>query len=400
MALDFSETALFADASARTGGLVDFGTEVDYFRDSLRVLIDSTLLQSQLRDLGSFREFLLHCLSNRLRIQACLSNFPEITRVPIHRPTFISGLPRAGTTTFSRLIGEDRRVRTLRLWELLSPAPTDLEHPWALTEDRIAAAERVVLARARQGTLDIRPMSIFLPDECFYLLRNSFNSDHLHRAVARRPTYFSWIGQRSRLGVYQYYRSQLQLLLWQRPCPTGGQLVLKNPFVHLENMSAIFELFPDATLVNLTRDVTSVLKSLCFKNNADRKAHSDHVDPNVTGADMLENMEVYYQRRAAELAKLSPAQRARVVSIDFDAWAGDPVAIMRRYYQLSEQPFTDEVARAMTRSLETHRRYGEQARYDLAEYGLQEDDLRARLEPYEAAFRSQVTVIDKGSAPR
>ena len=389
----WTEAALFQDASVRTGGLTDFGPEIDGFRDSLAVLVESTLAESRLRDEASFRELLLHHLENRLRIQRCLARFPAIPDTPIPRPMFISGLPRAGTTTFSRLLGEDARIRTPRLWELLSPAPTDLAHPWALTEDRIATAEQAVLARARQGTLGIRPISIFVPDECFYLMRNSFNSDHLHRAVARRSAYFHWMGRRDRYGVYAYYKMQLQLLLWQRPCPPDGLVVLKNPFVHLENMRTIFSLFPGAVIVNLTRDVASVMKSLCHKNHLDRKGHSDHVSAEDVGRDMVENLEIYYQRRAAELERLTPEQRARVVSIHFDAWEGDPVSIMRRVYDRIGQPFPDALARSMASSLQKHRRYGEQASYDLGPFGLREAELRERFEPHEEAFRAGVSAI-------
>lgn len=391
----FSEAALFADASARAGGLTDFGAEVDYFQESLAVLVESTLAEARLRDEAPFRDFLLHHLCNRLRIQRCVTRHPEILDTPIPRPLFISGLPRAGTTTFSRLLDEDARIRSPRLWELLSPAPTDLDHPWALTEDRIARAEQAVLARARQGTLGIRPISIFEPDECFYLMRNSFNSDHLHRAVARRPAYFHWVGQRDRYGVYAYYRMQLQLLLWQRPCPEDGGVVVKNPFVHLENMRAVFSLFPGAVIVNLTRDVASVMRSLCHKNHLDRRAHSDHVRPEDVGGDMVENLEIYYRRRAAELDKLSPLQRARVVTIHFDAWAGDPVSIMRRVYAAIAQPFPDALADAMaTAARQKHHGYGAQASYDLAPFGLREAELRERFEPYEEAFRARTSAID------
>ena len=389
----FSEAALFQDASARTAGLTDFGTEIDYFRESLAMLVESTLAESRLRDEESFRELLLHHLGNRLRIQQCFTQCPAILDTPIPRPIFISGLPRAGTTTFSRLLGEDARIRTLRLWELLSPAATDLAHPWALTEDRIAVAEQAVLARARRGTLGIRPISIFVPDECFHLMRSSFNSDHLHRAVARRPTYFRWMGQRDRYGVYAYYKMQIQLLLWQRPCPPDGLVVLKNPFIHLENMKTIFSLFPGAVIVNLTRDVASVLKSLCHKNHLDRRAHSDHVSPEDVGGDMVENLEIYYQRRAAELEQLTPEQRARVVTIHFDAWEGDPVSIVRRVYELIAQPFPDALASSMSASLQQHRRYGEQSSYDLRPFGLREAELRERFEPHEEAFRACASVI-------
>lgn len=386
----FQRDALLADASARTG-LRDFGTGIDDWQDCLDALVASTLDEAELRDVDAFRDFVLHHLANRLRIQDCLVRFPEIHAQAVPRPLFISGLPRAGTTTFSRLIGEDPRARTLRLWELHSPAPTDLAHPWALTEDRLAAAERLVLARARQGTLAIRPISLFLADECFYLMRNSFDSDHLHRADARRPSYFRWLDRRDRAGTYAYYRTQLQLLLWQRGCPADGQVVLKNPFVHLENLRTIFALFPDAIVLNLTRDIASVVASLCFKNRADRTARSVRVSAEDVGADMVENLDVYYRRRAGELAAIS--QRDRILTIDFDAWAGDPVAIMRQVYARTGQPFDDTLARAMAAALGRHARYGEQARYDLAEFGLRADALRERFAPHEAAFRAQTGVV-------
>lgn len=389
----FSESALFADASARAGGRTDFGPDGDDFRGALAALVASVLDEGKLRDGAAFRELLVHQLVNRLHIRSCLVAHPEIEAIAIPRPMFVSGLPRAGTTTFSRLLAEDERIRTPRLWELLSPAPTDLAHPWALTEDRIAKAEEAVLARARAGTLGIRPISIFLPDECFYLMRNSFDTDHFHRAVARAPSYFAWVGRRDRRGVYAYYRSQLQLLLWQRACPPGGHVVLKNPFVHLENMKTVLALFPGATIVNLARDVVSVMKSLCFKNRADRRVHSDDVPAEEVGRDMLDNVEAYYQRRAASLATLTAEERRQVFSIDFDAWAGDPVAIMRKVYARTGQSFPEALADRMRGALGRHQRYGEQSKYDLAEFGLVEGAVRARLEPFEVDFRRHTDVV-------
>ena len=394
-AKELSESALCQEASARTG-LTDFGPEVDYFRQSLAVLVDSTLSESRIRDEKAFRELLVHHLCNRLRIQSCLEQVPSILDIPITRPTFVSGLPRAGTTTFSRLIGEDPAIRTLRLWELLSPAPEDIESPSALTEGRIAFAEQNVVARARQGTLDIRPISIFSPDECFYLMRNSFNSDHLHRAVARTPTYFHWMGQRSRHGVYAYYKAQIKLLLWQRPCLPGGHLVLKNPFVHMENMSTIFELFPDAVIVNLTRDVAKVIESLCYKNYADRQAHCDGVRPEDVGADMVENMEVYYRRCTSELNKLGAQQRSRVVTIDYDGWVGDPLSAIRAYYAFLSRRLPETIACRMASSLRKYPRYGRRKRYSLEEFHLRDAELRERFEPHEEIIRRHTTILGAG----
>lgn len=393
----FTEAALLADASA-AAGLRDFGEDGaalgDDFRPALAALVASTLDEAQLRDVEAFRAFLLHHLQNRLRLTECLRRVPPIAERPLPPALFLSGLPRAGTTTLSRLLAEDPAARSLRLWELHSPAPSDLAQPSALTEDRLAAAEALVLARARRGTLDLRPMSLFSADECFYLLRNSFASDQLHRAVARRPSYARWIHEQPRLDLYAAFARQLQVLLWQRPCPEGGHLVLKCPLVHSESPRALFAAFPSAVLLDLTRDVAATLASLCYKNRADRLAHSDRVSSIDVGADMVENLERFYQRRAAEVAQLSAAQRRRIVRCDFDAWSADPVAALAAVYRHLGRPFPPPLAARMRQALPRHARYGAATRYDLAEFGLSAEALRERFAPYDLAFRAQVTSLE------
>lgn len=407
----FRLEALLADASAATGGLTDLGQGpgFDDCRPALAALIESTLDEAQLRDAEAFRAFLLHHLQNRLRIAASWRRFPAIAALPLPPALFLSGLPRAGTTTFSRLLAEDPAARSLRLWELHSPAPTDLAHPAALTEDRLAAAEQLVLARARRGTLELRPMSLFSADECFYLLRNSFASDQLHRAVARRPSYARWVAAQERSSLYGYYASQLRLLLWQRPCPPGGHLVLKCPLVHSESPLALFAHFPGAVVVDLHRDVAAVLASLCHKNLSDRQAHSDHVSARDVGADMVENLERHYRRRAAEVAQLPAAQRRRILRCDYARWsrdAGSTLAAVARVHaflgdQLGDPPgshFSAALAARLTAALPRHAAYGAGDRYDLAEFGLRADELRERFAPYDAAFRAQVTSLDEPAA--
>lgn len=391
----FTIDALLTDASARCG-LTDFGDTGDArdgFRDALAVLVGSALDEARLRDPEAFRDLVVHHLVNRLRIAECLRRVPAIAATPMPAPLFVSGLPRAGTTTFSRLLGADRAIRSPKLWELHSPAPTDLAHPWALTEDRLAAAEQLVIARAQRGTLAIRPISLFAADECFYLMRNSFDSDHLHRAYARMPSYFGWVGRRDRAAVYAYYRAQLQLLLWQRPVPVGGTLVVKNPFIHLENLPTVFALFPGALVLNLSRDVASVVASLCYKNRSDRLAHSEHVRAHDVGADMVDNLDHYYARRAAALAALDPVHRARIITIPFDAWADRSIAIMRELYPLIGRSWSPDIERAMTDALPRHAGYGERAKYDLGEFGLSADALRARFTAHERAFADATRTV-------
>jgi Sulfotransferase family len=68
---------------------------------------------------------------------------PEIREVQTHRPLFITGLPRTGTTLLHRQLSLAPGARSLAFWETLEPSPPP-EAATAHTDPRIRRARRTI----------------------------------------------------------------------------------------------------------------------------------------------------------------------------------------------------------------------------------------------------------------
>ncbi len=77
----------------------------------------------------------------------------------------------------------------------------------------------------------------------------------------------------------------------------------------------------------------------------------------------------------------------RTIDVRFDAFMEDDMAMVRRIYELAGQPFSPEARSAMTHFMDGHPRgrHGG-VRYDLAEFGIDRDQLRASLRFYVDRF--------------
>ena len=97
---------LIQNAIAKTG-LEDFGSSD--FHEPLQRLIGALNTEARLNDFGKFRAkmSLDAGLSDRLRIQDYIGQHKEVRGEVIHRPVFIVGLPRTGTTALHHLLNQD-----------------------------------------------------------------------------------------------------------------------------------------------------------------------------------------------------------------------------------------------------------------------------------------------------
>lgn len=120
--LDLTPEALLTAATERSG-LEDFGDPA--FRERLDVLCTALRDEADLCDTGLAIAFeqLVGNLVNRLRLEALISDHPEIEDIEIQRPIIICGLPRTGTTHLHNLLAADPSMRYLPYWESLEPVP-------------------------------------------------------------------------------------------------------------------------------------------------------------------------------------------------------------------------------------------------------------------------------------
>jgi hypothetical protein len=280
----FDPASILAEARARTG-FADFGDES--FQEPMQRLLASMDAEGNLHEIGraTQRERVIGLLVNRLRAEAAIARHPEILDEELREPLVIIGLARTGTTMLQRTIGADPRMFSLLWWESRHPAPFDLDGETGDTDPRITAAEEEVrmMVEAVPDLFAVHPFDAHAPDEEIMLLEHSFLSTNA-AAFVHVPSYVDWLDGQDQRPAYDYMLRLLKLVQWQkkRRGETGERWVLKSP-AHLHNIDLLFEVMPDAWIVQTHRDPLQTIPSLASFCHMVLQTGSDDCDPKETG---------------------------------------------------------------------------------------------------------------------
>jgi hypothetical protein len=243
----FALDGLLVEASARAGGLDDFGP--GDFREALQVLESALHQEARLSAHGRtlLREKLVAQLVNRLVIEDHCKRHPEILQQPVDDPLVIVGLPRTGTTLLQRVLSVDPQFSKAQWWETRYPAPLPgetLEQPQVRIER--ARAEVAAMVEFVPQILAIHPLDAEQPDEEFMLMEHSFLC--AMDSYVNVPSYTAWLDRQDQTQVYAYLKKMLQFLQWQqarRGIAPGRRWLLKSP-QHLHSLELLFKVFPRA----------------------------------------------------------------------------------------------------------------------------------------------------------
>jgi hypothetical protein len=374
---------LLASARRQTG-LADFGDSA--FLAPLRLLVDSTLREAGLSAAARARErwWLVEILKRRLYIERDLARHPEILRLPIAQPIFVTGMPRSGTTLLHNLLLAGTDCRWLREWEVEEPWPD--ERPAGRDPRERARAERLARQRSSQApavNLDAIH-ALDSPADCDVLFMPTFVAN-LQAVTHQIPSYERWLLELPWDGwtsPYTYYRRQLQRLSWYAP---GARWALKSP-VHLGNLRALLGVFPDATVVHLHRDPARAVPSTCSMVAAQRLANHARVDRAAIGQFILRRLA---KRVDAALVARELLPPARFRDVQYQELLRDPLSTMEQLYAGCGLPLTAEARRRMSAFLAANPQHKRGVhRYQAADFGL--DD--AQLDRAFAAYRERFAV--------
>ena len=374
-------------AARRKTELRDYGD--DWFLEPLNVLVESANAEAALTPLGRWilRQRLVNALSIRLRAEELLRRHPEIHDVDFGSMILIAGLQRTGTTLLHRLIGAHPDVRSLRAWEALNPLPLAKENPGD-PGPRIAHAKTAqrVLAYLAPTLSVVHPIEYDAPEEDILLLDVSFMSQ-TPEATLHVPTYSRWLERQDPTKAYEYSRTLMKLLHWQRP---ASHWVLKTPH-HLECLDIVLKVFPQATVVQTHRDPATALVSFCSMVGHARGMFSDRVDAREIGTHWLRKV-----HRMVEVAMgiRDNSDPDRFVDVSFEDLMRDPIGEVRRIHGHAGVPFDAEAVCATEQSLAINtQNHGRRHIYSPGSFGLEAD----RVETCFAAYRSRFAIArDRG----
>lgn len=338
------DEASLLHAAKRKTGLSDFGG--DAWVEPFGVMIKSIQEEADLNLMGRLmaRSDILMMLENRLLLTAFRQQHPEIAREEIRKPLFILGLSRSGTSILFEILSQDPAFRVPKYWEALFPCPLpEAESPD--TDPRMAQADALVSqwARVAPEYATMHENGGNLPCECGYLLTNCFISDHLG-AIHQVPSYNAWLAQADLRPAYRFHRELLQVLQWKN---RRQHWLLKGPW-HLGNLPYLFEVYPDACVIQTHRDpiksmssTTSLLGTIAWMRS-DRPFDSEAWDELMEAEGNAARLEAVMRQRDEGVIP-----SARICDLLYQDIVSDPIGVARRVYAYFDLDLRDDVVEKM-----------------------------------------------------
>lgn len=379
--------AKFVDAedllheTARTQvGFDDFGGK-DYLT-GLRVLLKALDTDLKLSPMGRERAFatVLRALTGRLYSQKGWAEHPEYVKTEIREPLVIVGLPRTGTTALQKIMSLDPQFQGLEYWLAQNPMVRPPREQWPdnpLYRSAVAALE----AADKEDPMSrlIHDVMAGEPDECLYMMLQRFVHNTFGASLAT-PSYDEWWMAQDETPNYYRHRDNLKLIGLNEP---NKRWLLRN-ISHLLYLDSLFEVFPDARIVQTHRDPVAVIPSVCSLIMIGRRAIlGPEADTHACGRRENELWSIAI-KRAMKVRERYPD---RFYDVDFRDFVGDSIGTVRGIYRRFGLTLDEDVERKMRAWLDAHAqtRPGFH-KYTPEQYGLTEQAIRGKYADYIERF--------------
>lgn len=359
-------------------GCDDFGP-ADY-REGLIVLLQSMDYDPHFTDTGrqvAWDHVLGVLRSRALAVRGMKAN-AGFDAQPISAPVVITGVPRTGTTALHRLMAVDDRFQGLQTWLLDSPQPRPPRSEWERHPDfqrSVAALEaRYAATPQKRAAHNIIAEEVH---ECCMLLRQSFVSNILS-CLHSTATYDAWWQGQSEAAAYAHFRRCVQLIGSSAP---EKRWLLKNPG-HIENLDLLFAVFPDAKVIQTHRDPAKAVPSLVSllmaahdRMETGRRTERSHI--------MLRRETAKWANAVRKADRVRPQYSGQIMDVAHLDFHHDPMAVLEQIYAFIGMDIPETLRPALLQRIAEKPELAHGVhRYDIADFGMQEDEVRAAFGDY------------------
>jgi hypothetical protein len=293
-------------------------------------------------------------------------------------PVVITGVPRTGTTALHRLLAVDPRFQGLQTWLLDSPMPRPPIDAWqSYPEYRKTLAEleaRYAAAPQKRAAHYVAAEEVH---ECCMLLRQSFVSN-IWSCGWSAPSYDAWWQCQDEGPAYQHYYRCVQLIGSTAP---DKRWLLKNPG-HIENLDLLFAVFPDAKVIQTHRDparaIPSLVSLLMQLHPVFEQGRAEQ-----RGELMLRRELAKWANAVRKAERVRQQHPGRVLDVVHGEFHREPMQVVENIYAFIgmdiPEAVRDDLAKRIEEKPELQRGVH---RYDIADYGMTQDQAREPFADY------------------
>jgi len=374
-----SEEMLLEEARTATG-LDDFGDPS--FRAGLRVLLEALDEDDKLSGLGRmiFRGQLVKVLATRLRVEQRINDDPLVLDSEVSRPVFITGLVRTGSTALHYLMGQNPDMQKLEYWLAAEPQPRPDRSLWKEHPDfQAAETELDFLYKTTPSLMAVHEMKADWPEECRHILEQNFTDDR-YESAANLPRYVDWYHKTPHLETYVRHKRVIQLIGSTDP---ERRWLLKYP-VHLRQLPALLDVYPDACIVQTHRDPRTVMASYASFLSKVHAVHEKDVDVAAIARTQLEG---WAHAAEAGIAARELAPAGQFFDLNFADFMSDPVGAAKRIYAHFDQELSAEGETCLQAWQDSHPqgKHGQHV-YEKEDIGISETEILDRFAGYMEFF--------------
>lgn len=319
---------LFKKAIKKANGLTDFGP--GDFEAGLDKLLESLENECGLATFGRIvaQTTVVDFLSNRLLIQDYLKRHPSVSSEKIHKPIFIIGPARSGTTITQYLLLQDQRFRSPLIWESFDLYPPVKPETFS-SDPRIKQIEKRMagMAMVAPEAEAAHPQTAWDAQECVLLHSLEFMSGQF-MPMFGCWNYQTWIDNQPWLNLYS--REKLMLQFMQSGGYRKERWLLKCP-VHINRIEEILSVFPDAEFIQTHREPLECAVSAASLCVILQQIGKDHIDFKDVGWRFVDLMEKHMRGNVEQRDRLRD-QSHRFFDMHMSDVVRDPIACVESAY--------------------------------------------------------------------
>jgi hypothetical protein len=223
------------------------------------------------------------------------------------------------------------------------------------------------------------------PEEDLPLLRHTFRS-WSNTNIYLVPGYGRWLAAAGSQPAYGYHRRAMQHFTWQRHMhrpEREAQWLLKAP-VHLMELEALFDAYPDACFIQTHREPRELTGSWVSLIEQLRERTTEPTPRPILGAEQLADMSAMLDRAVA-FREAHPELQQRWCDVSYLDLIEDPWATVRGIYEhlgWTLQPPAVAAMEAWQQQQAQRRRREVRHSYDLEDYDLTPEAVNAAFARY------------------